>query len=166
MNITVYKGFNSSLPPLFRAGVDVDWYYEISLNSEYYLVGEDQYDWNKLIGIKERYLQPLFHSFMIGFRWDIRKRANELNFYKHIEGKVDRGLPLTYVNKGEKFFVGFKKLEKGTRIFLIVRDLYFEEVFYHSTGISDKSAWYLINTWFGGNNKSPVNYRLQINRLK
>jgi hypothetical protein len=60
MNIIIHKGFNSSLPPLFRAGVDVDWYYEISLNSEYYLVGEDQYDWNKLIGIKERYLQPLF----------------------------------------------------------------------------------------------------------
>ena len=159
MKTVILKGFNNSIPPIFRYGKNINWLYEIGIDSEYDLGNEDQDDWNKLIGVKRNYFNALEHSCMIGWSWDKEKKLNRLNFYKHIEGSVEKGLTLTHVLKGEKIRVGFIQENKRCKVVLLVRNEYYE------TYINGNS-WYLINTWFGGNRSAPNNFYTTTNRLK
>ena len=52
-------------------------------NCEYDHGDVDQYDWNKLVGLKTKYLDPHYCTAMIGHRWNIEKQVHEMNVYTH-----------------------------------------------------------------------------------
>jgi hypothetical protein len=55
-------------------------------NSVYNLVGDDQYDWNKLTGISFNPLQPDQNAIMIGWRWNKTTEKFEVGPYYNIDG--------------------------------------------------------------------------------
>jgi len=152
----IIAGTHTEIPPYFRCGGNIDWLYEMSIDTPYN-IGVEQLDWNKLIGVKKSFFSPMEHSLMIGWRLDLKQNVNELSFYKHDNGKRIIGEVLCTVALKERFKVGFKQVGKRVKCTLYVRNLVFEDYL-------DGNFWYLINTWFGGNSVSPVN--LKTTRIK
>lgn len=156
-NTIILKGFHNSIPPKFRYSKQVDWVYEVSIDSHSPIEGENQLDWNKLIGVKKEYFSPMSDSLMIAWR-DIQS-GKEISFYKHINNKVERNSPLFVAQTGEKLLIKFKQVGSFIHCFLIYKDFVYTDKVEFNGG-------YLINTWFGGQSTSPINYCFTVNRVK
>lgn len=163
MKLLILKGLHNSIPPIFRTSSSecFMWEYQFTLDSTYDLKSEDQKDWNKLIGLKTNYFKPMENSVMVGFRYNVEEKVYELNLYTHENNLREMSDPVLKVLPGEKFTVGFNRSSIGTvgvvirvgdRVYITFHPLPHKRVF-------------LINTWFGGNNPSPVNFLLSIKKL-
>lgn len=101
----------------------------------------DQYDWNKLFGIKEKFFRPMFNSEMIGWRWNNEKGVVELCDYWHIEG--DREIRMI----GEVHLYDWIELEVS------------------GNGFETGGKGWLILNWFGGQKKAPHDIKIEMIRL-
>lgn len=162
MRLVIPKNLHNSIPPLFRTTSEKNffWSYEFTLDSTYDLKSEDQNDWNKLIGLKADYFRPMNNSIMVGFRYNVEEKMYELNFYRHVDGKREMTDAVLKVPPNEKFRVSFLRL-RG----ILTLTLTFQEKVVTASFAFPHKRVYLINTWFGGNNASPVNFKLSIKKL-
>ena len=155
----IFKGLHASFPPYFKR-VKKEMKYEITFNEScVYDHGDiDQFDWNKLIGIKKHFFSPRKNSFMIGWRWNTTRDRLELTPYYHDEaGKAhynDRGI--FYISKEEfnnPVTVSFHMDASGTFNYSIrsINYSYLNEL--QLDGLGQK--WWLIKNWFGGQKTAP-----------
>ena len=153
--VKINKGFHNSLPVLFRFGTP-DWEYDIQIISHSPIKGEDEKDWNKLIGIKKDFFDPHKKSLMVG--WRDTENGRELNFYKH-DGNTIHGEPFTIISKNDTINVKFTQDGNLTYICVTVMGKAFAERI-------DIKRGFLINQWFGGTSSAPIDYYTYFRKRK
>ena len=98
----------------------------------------DQYDWNKLFGVKKRFFSPMQNSIMKGWRYNVKTKLIEIVDYSHFEGIRFIGEVITKVKVGEW-------------ILLTVKNEF-------------ECAWLILN-WFGGQKCSPNRLTIEFERV-
>lgn len=147
----VLKGTQTSLPPYFRCGKDIDWVYEFELPENGYDVGntKEQEDWLKLIGVKPKFFDPMYDSKMVGFRWNLESRKYEFANYWHDKDKAKH---FEYIDFFEDASINTNKViislhKKGNLLVIETKiDKYFHTRYYED----ESTILYLINTFWGG----------------
>lgn len=116
----------------------------------------DQWDWNKLIGVKSCYFNPQKDSLMVGWRWNTIKDRLELTYYYHDnEEKAwfnDRGV--FFINKAELKDSLIITMQLGisiTELTIESRNFKYTTAFKSPIG---ETGW-LIRDWFGGQKAAP-----------
>lgn len=143
---------------------EIAWEVLIDESAIYDLKSNDQYDWNKLLGIKRNFFRPREHSFMLAHRWNTEMLQHEFSPYIHLPGQSQ---PISFTNKDHWFSTPEKcnfVVEitiRPTRVEFKIEGLshtldvpMFEQTLINST----QGRWWEISTWFGGNMKAPSNY--------
>ncbi len=168
----VFKGFHFSWPPYIERVESLN--YEITFNEScIYDHGDiDQWDWNKLIGVKKNFFSPRKNSFMVGWRWNKEKDRLELTSYSHYEtGKAnynDRGI--FYINRKElKDSINIKitLLNKWIRLEISSKHYKIDELV--RVTIEDKNSFnkgWLIKNWFGGTKSAPHKITINYKKIK
>lgn len=122
-----------------------------------YNYGEiNQWDWNKLVGIKKSLFFPKKNSFMIGWRWNSDKDRLELTPYYH-DGEGNN-----HFNDRGVFYVSREELKDPITIkidtsgFNTSFSLNSRNYSYYSTSpcYIEGGGW-LINPWWGGTKLPP-----------
>jgi hypothetical protein len=154
---TIRKGKQRSRP-LYLKRIRDKFEYEITFNEScIYAHGDnDQWDWNKLIGVKKHYFSPQKDSFMIGWRWNDKKERLELTWYMHDSaGKAtfnERGV--FYINKQElKDPISISMVIDSDGVDLIMKSINFTYWTVLDASVGRK-GW-LIRDWFGGQKCAP-----------
>lgn len=160
MKYKILKNTHFSLPPVFRTGKNFTWSYEISIEDIYNLGTIDQYDWNKLIGIKQEYFKPKENSVMVGWRYNVETNKNEVCFYSHTNGNREFTEPVFSIDLKDKFIVTFVVEGNYVGCYITYGNLTASKVFKYEAN----KRWYLISSWFGGNCKAPNT--IYINKTK
>ena len=169
MKKVVFKGFHFSLPPLFSIKRGKVYHKRIEfIDYEYDLGTNDQYDWNKLAGLKEG-LNTHKISMMLAWRWlngkleimpyqhdEYLYSDNPLNrfFHRDFLKTINLEIPVDlYIENGN-----------GKWIMMVCQgdDLLINKTFKKSLG--SKSCFY-IEHWFGGNRKAVRNIIIKFKNL-
>lgn len=167
---TVFKGFHFSWPPYIERVEELN--YEITFNEScIYDHGDiDQWDWNKLIGVKKNFFSPRKNSFMVGWRWNLEKDRLELTLYKH-----DKDGKATYDDKGI-FYISRKELKdpiyidfrfnQSEILFSINSKNYNMSDQHISTTAAFFNKGWLIKNWFGGTKTAPHKITINYKKIK
>jgi hypothetical protein len=128
--------------------------------SAYDLKDNDQLDWNKLCGVSYS-LRPLFNSFMIGWRYNLKKELFELSPYIH---DADTGenfyaeklnvTPFSIKNREEVEIIYNAK--KGTLEF----KANVNSQIFQTNKVKPKWFGKEVSTYFGGNETAPTTIEL------
>lgn len=112
MKITHIKGTHFSLPFSIKCSSKQTIEWTVDFTDATYDVGmPDQYDWNKLCGIKWNYFQPRKDALMVGWRY-INNRY-ELCLYVHRNSSFSPPAePLFVTDKLAKITLSLNKLQK------------------------------------------------------
>ncbi len=156
----ILKGTHFSFPSFFRSARTVNWVYELSINSSYDLKSEDQLDWNKLIGVKQNYLDPMKNSVMLAWRWNVEKQVNELAWYWHTDYERHWSEVIAEVKLKEKFTLIMKTTNREVIFNLVTKNKSSQKILSYSNSI-----WYLINSWFGGNRTASQTINISFNKV-
>lgn len=145
----VLKGTQTSLPPIFRCGKNIDWAYEFTLPENGYYVGDEheQKDWLKLCGVKPKFFDPQYDSKMVGFRWNLKTKLYEFCFYWHEKNKSFHIIDTDITSKS-KVIVRFISNSISNKLHISIENLLGSgrgEIFEN-----DSNMCYLINTFWGG----------------
>ncbi len=163
--ITVKKGDHHSWPIQIREGKNIDWCYEYSLKGCKYDLGDSlqQFDLNKLTGVKTDYFSPTNNSIMVAFRYNIRKDNFELFYYWHDAEMIpivlnDRNYDVWVVENEAAAHIA-KATETDDRLFIRMVSEGNEVTFYLNETVMrwrlPAKQLYLINFWFGGQLPAP-----------
>ena len=165
----IFKGFHFSWPPYIERVEELN--YEITFNEScIYDHGDiDQWDWNKLIGVKKNFFSPRKNSFMVGWRWNKEKDRLELTNYSHDEnGEVffnDKGI--FYISRSELKDPVVISLEilnyKWVRLVMQSKNHKSDDLF--QRGIKSYKGW-LIRNWYGGTKAAPHKITINYNKIK
>ena len=169
----LYTNIPFSLPPYIERVKD-KLEYKITFNEScIYDHGDiDQWDWNKLIGVKKNFFSPRKNSFMVGWRWNKEKDRLELTNYSHdVNGKAfynDRGI--FYISREELKDPIIVKLDLIKQMLkLTIKSKHFaygaefrEQLFKNSVGII---GW-VIRDWFGGTKLTPHKMTKEFIKIK
>lgn len=158
MKISHIKYLPFSIPFFYKKAIvnnkDIEWQVKFSENSIYDLNGNDQYDWNKLCGVKWDYFTPRENAIMCGWRYNIELKSFQLCLYFHKDGSVDTSnRPLIDVPIGTTATISMKFYTNQKLMLFSVYTNEFDQ-------LNVKLDWdlfddgYYINSWFGGN-KTP-----------
>lgn len=112
----------------------------------------DQWDWNKAIGVKQKFFRPMYNSIMLGWRWHPGKQKIQVVPYTHNKGSVNFDFDIVEVDIDEPIY--FEVSENG--IHYGIYDIPYTKPW--------KSKWAIIN-WFGGQKKTPHKLTIKINLL-
>ena len=149
MKITHIKGTHFSLPFSIKCSSKQTIEWAVDFTDATYDVGmPDQYDWNKLCGIKWNYFQPRKDALMVGWRY-INNRY-ELCLYVHRNSSFNPpNEPLFVTNKLAKITLSLNKLQKTATLSIIGNDLDSQKSQTINWDLFDK--YWFIEPWFGGN---------------
>jgi hypothetical protein len=121
---------------------------------KYFIEGENQFDFNKLIGWKGKFFTPRWDTAMIGWRWNPLTDCFEVVPYWHVGSRAyDFDMSkMIQVKAGDFISVVFIMLSGIGRIEIaqgntLVTD---ERIFSQKYG-----KFWKINPWFGGNESAP-----------
>ncbi len=178
MKKIILKGFHFSFLPIIKRVERLSYEVTFDKSAMYDLGSFDQFDWNKLIGVKANYFSPRKNSLMVGWRWNITKQCIQLTDYRHdSEGTAlynDNGIldiPLKDISKPFKIeiYEGFIEEEKhGAVIGICLRIIAnnsktkVERKFFDLPTLLKSSKWWVINSWFGGNRRAPQTIKIKI----
>ena len=158
MVIKHIKGTHFSIPPqlgIYFGDQKHIWEVEFT-DAAYDLQGEDQWDWNKLLGISYS-INAQKESAMVGWRYNTQTQKFELCAYCHVDGKRIYTKKLFEVKAGWKFVVSIE-VKDGYYLFSMV-GVSHTEPFYHNRKVSRR-----VNSWFGGNQKAPRTIKIKIEK--
>ncbi len=154
MTYTIFKGWHFSLPfiPRFYCKkIRFKWFAQLN-NSCKYWIGEDQLDWNKLVGISNS-INPRKDSIRFVWRYDKNKDVFEIGIYKEAE-KVFKAYSICRVKANEIIELRF----------LFSRNFVKASVNNNSLTLPfliNNFVWRL-NPYFGGNRTSPNNIKIKL----
>lgn len=154
MTYRIFKGFHFSFPifPIFYCKrIRYKWFGRLD-NTCKYDIGEDQLDWNKLVGITN-HLNPRKDSVRFVWRYDKKKDVFEIGVYKEIEKKF-KGYSLCTVKANEIIEMRFT----------FSRNFVKASVNNYSLTLPfliNNFVWRL-NPYFGGNKTSPHNMKIKL----
>lgn len=157
VKVIVKKGKHASKPRVFRK-VKERLAFKITFPEEciYHIAGENQKDWNKALGIKERYIKPHLRTLMIAWRYAPITKDIEVIPYQHDkilfpDSPLNRrfhNIHLLRVSIGETL-EGFIEVEEDFWR-LIIRN---ETIILPKSGSGIKG--YIIRHYFGGDSEAP-----------
>lgn len=147
----VKKGRHWAWPIRFAA-TKSGFYWTIRTNSSmiYLIDGEDQWDYNKLVGIKLQYFKPMEDTMMLGWRFSPKTGLLEFAPYQHTNGERIIGDVIYSCKAGEIFDV--KISFSGDLWSLQINNETPIQSLYESR--KDKIGYEILN-WFGGNKEAP-----------
>ena len=110
MTYTCLKGMHWFLPVLPRFywnKKQYDWTVNFDSSCAYDLGGNDQYDWNKLVGVSEHF-NPRIHSIRFGWRYNLAAKLIEIACYKETNYEFEYNtLASVELNKDVKLVIQF-----------------------------------------------------------
>ena len=180
---TVKKGRHFSLPFTVDRALRSDtysWIVQLDKSMRYDLKDKtEQKDWNKLLGLKDKYFRSMFNTVMLAWRYNIERDKVELGPYVHNKGK--RLLPNEiFTFKTNKNYHNGGSLSVDSWDKILVELKYSKESYtmslYSLNGNKENQEiaswvfpfqktttkpWY-INHWFGGTLKAPSTIKMYI----
>lgn len=154
MIYTIYKGWNFSMPLIPRFYIKKNkfkWFARLD-NSCKYWIGEDQLDWNKLVGVSN-YLNPRKESIRFVWRYDKKKDVFEIGVYKEID-KVFKSYSICTVKSNQ--IIELRLLFSRNFVKASVNGYSLTLPF-----LINNFAWRL-NPYFGGNRTSPHDIKIKL----
>ena len=154
MTYIIFKDWHFSLPLLPRFYIKKNkfkWFAQLN-NSCKYDIGEDQLDWNKLVGITN-HLNPRKDSVRFVWRYDKKKDVFEIGLYKEVD-EVFKSYSLCTVKANEIIEMRFTFSRNFVKASVNNNSLTLPFLI-------DNFAWRL-NPYFGGNRTSPHNMKIKL----
>lgn len=154
MTYIIFKNWHFSLPLLPRFYIKKNkfkWFAQLN-NSCKYDIGEDQLDWNKLVGITN-HLNPRKDSVRFVWRYDKKKDAFEIGLYKEVD-KVFKSYSLCTVKVNEIIEMRFTFSRNFVKASVNNNSLTLPFLI-------NNFVWRL-NPYFGGNRTSPHNMKIKL----
>ena len=149
--MTHYSFTHAGFPMIFNKTNSKELVWQVNFyDAKYNLGNDDQFDWNKLCGIKWDYFSPRENALMIGWRYNIEGNCFDLCLYVHKDGSFNPpSKPLLSVKKAASCALLLS--EESNSIMLELTDLETgEQAFEKIEWYLFDSAWH-VNSWFGGN---------------
>jgi hypothetical protein len=154
MTYTIFKGWHFSMPLLPRFYIKKNkfkWYAQLN-NSCKYWIGEDQLDWNKLVGISN-HLNPRKESIRFVWRYDKKKDVFEIGLYKELD-EVFKSYSICTVKPNQ--IIELRLLFSKNFVKASVNNNSLTLPF-----LINNFVWRL-NPYFGGNRTSPHNMTIKL----
>ena len=170
MKVWHYPWSHFSLPfRIRRWGGDFFFKQEITMTEVDYIhepdEDNDQYDWNKLTGVKDHYFRPREDTLMIGWRWNPDTQLCEFNFYRHENGGTDKGPVELVCPEGGTIVVTMNRNRLYTDGIIIVRMwIKGEPENVRSSEIRIDGGCWLVNHWFGGDRKPKKRVKFRVKK--
>ncbi len=165
MKYTIKRGDHAALPSTFKPFVrSVQGHFSLGLMSVYNLNTDDQFDWNKMIGLAFNPLQPDKNSLLIVWRWNVQHQVFEVgpffnrNFERLTPEKLS-GFPILECEVGDiiQFSVDYKSITLQNRNS-------YKSVSCNNPNVKTTYlSSYIAQPWFGGNMVAPVNVEFELN---
>ena len=156
MTYTCFKGMHWFLPVLPRFywnKKQYDWTVNFDSSCAYNLGDDDQYDWNKLVGVSQHF-NPRVNSIRFGWRYNLTNNLIEIASYKetnyHFEFSTIASVEL---NKDVKLTI---------QLYSDLVALNVNDNIYVTSFKMDKKLLMRANPYFGGNNTAPHKMSLKI----
>ena len=121
----------------------------------------DQYDWNKLVGLKWDFLRPRNNTLLVGWRWNLETRQLELAPYLHADGDREMHKPMYFVVPGERFGVRIDWSAKTSATFTFTKAGEKPVVREYTFSVPDGDPWQILH-WFGGTQAAPHDIALRV----
>lgn len=156
MKYTCFKGMHWFLPVIPRFywnKKQYNWTVNFNSSCAYDLGDDDQYDWNKLVGVSE-HLNPRINSIRFGWRYNLTNDLIEIASYKETNYKFEfNTLASVELNKDVKLtiqlYTKLVALGVNDKVHLIPLDI-------------NNKLLMRANPYFGGNNAAPHKMSLRI----
>jgi hypothetical protein len=125
-------------------------------DNKYSFDDADQFDWNKILGFKGEFFQPMFETVMVGWRYNKAENCFEIIPYFHLGGAEH--------HFDETKIVKLKTNEKGFCVINIVRENVTCTIYTNNNAqlqtdervFSKKyNRFWRVGAWFGGQKCSP-----------
>jgi hypothetical protein len=156
MKYICFKGMHWFLPVLPRFywnKKQYNWTVNFDSSCAYDLGDDDQYDWNKLVGVSE-HLNPRIHSIRFGWRYNLQNKMIEIASYKETNYKFEFNIISTVeLNKNIKLNI---QLYSN----LVALDVSGNT--YVTPFVLNNKLTIRANPYFGGNKTSPHKMSLKI----
>ena len=164
---TVYANGRGSRPMQvrrFEGAAWVEWELAFDDSAAYDFSGEsyarDQYDWNKLVGLKWDFLRPRQNTLLVGWRWNLETQQIELAPYLHEDGGREMHPPATTLSPHERFTVRIGwTAERAT--FSFTRAGAKPVVLDYAFDVPTGDPWQILH-WFGGTQAAPHDIALRV----
>ena len=171
---TVYKGHHWSFPfTIHRVGGNGHTFYVKAEDPQmwsYVLNGEDQKDWNKLVGLKKNFFQPKKNSIMVGWRFDPHTQEVQFTPYWHDSkgnayywddnkcASIDYNI---FLESNPVVIIHINKVSISVSILDSLNT--YHSVIPHEANVSYKN--WLITHWFGGTSPSPKKIKFKVSHF-
>lgn len=157
-----FKNTHASFPPQFKhTKKGLFGSIQLDPSMKYHIDGPDQLDWNKLTGLKHKYLKPLHETMMISWRYNETKDVIELMPYQHLAGeRLFHNDKIISLSVGETLTYSIINTPNTWNV--VMNDSLY--IIPHTSSL--KAGTYRTSVWFGGTTKSPrlIRYHLKRDR--
>lgn len=158
---TIYKGLHYAFPPILGASFKNTFAWRVNFNNSaiYNLQNENQWDINKLIGIRLHPFSNHTTSFRFGWLYNINTQKIDIYAYYYIKGNRNYEL-LTSISVNEDLWLKIECLEKGG-VKLTANNISWSNIGESLT----YRLKYFSGFYFGGNEVAPHTISVNIQRL-
>jgi hypothetical protein len=168
MKISHLKGIHNSFPFLVKAfAAPLKMRFEFFMTEEniYTIEGENQYDWNKLTGLKALFFKPMYDTVMVGWLWHPEKQCFQFIPYFHLGGPAHKFDDRLIINAlPNQKCVAEIEIKDNTNVIMTLTNTVTGQTVTDSRWFSKKyNRFWLINSWFGGQSTCTKNMTLNIN---
>ena len=121
----------------------------------------DQYDWNKLVGLKWDFFRSRENTLLVGWRYNLADERVELAPYLHQNGNRQMHDPVFFVAPEERFRVRIDWSEAGRAVYSFQKSggqPVVESYAYRAPG---NAPWQILH-WFGGTQAAPHDITLRL----
>ena len=159
MKIKHLAGQHICQPVIFPFGTTKCEFY-FTEKSKYFINSEDQYDWNKLMGVTANLADPSKNASMIGWRYHPRLGCFQVTPYFNVNKKQIYEQDIINLKVNQKCFGEANK----DRVFISSDEKTIDQKV--PSGLKSW-IWFRIQPWFGGNTtpKTDVEYEMVLNSL-
>jgi hypothetical protein len=161
----IFKGFHfSTILCLTSKKNTLEYFTSIVFTEDmkYTIEGENQFDFNKLLGWKGKFFTPRFDTMMVGWRWNPLNDCFEVVPYWHIGSRAyDFDMnKLMQIKVGDMLHIKFSVVGKQAEITMIcdTKEITDTRVF-----TKQYSRFWKINPWFGGDESAPKTIYFKFN---
>jgi hypothetical protein len=170
MKFTHFKGQHLSIPSNFLFNVQnkdlpISQVFKFYFTEEnkYSFDDADQYDWNKLLGFKGEFFQPMFDTVMVGWRYNKIEECFEVIPYFHLGSAEhhfdDRKIVKLKINETASCVINI--IGQSVTCTISTKDN--AQVVSDDRWFSKKyNRFWRVGAWFGGQKCSPTKMTLNI----
>lgn len=165
---TVFAGGRGSRPmraQRFEGATWVEWELAFDSSAIYDFSGRpyavDQYDWNKLVGLKWDFFKPRNNSLLVGWRWNLNTRQIELAPYLHQDGGREMHPPVVQIRPDERLSIriDWSETKRVRYVFSSAGRAPVTELY--TFRVPDHDPWQILH-WFGGTQAAPHDIALRV----